>query len=108
MVVANNEINNDKKCRQIAGNFDCHADAAVQGGAHRPMKRIHGFMQSHLMPPSGKCLRCIAPAAAMVDDFGCKQKKTNKTQLLSSKPTVDLSKKAKQCRDPTRTLYSRH
>jgi hypothetical protein len=37
MVVANNKINDNKKCRQIAGNFDCHADKAVQGGAHRPI-----------------------------------------------------------------------
>jgi hypothetical protein len=47
MVVANNEINDDKKCRQIAGDFDCHADAAVQRGAHRPMKRSRGIMHSH-------------------------------------------------------------
>jgi hypothetical protein len=26
------------------------------------------------MPPSGKCLRHIAPLAAMVDDFGGKHK----------------------------------
>jgi hypothetical protein len=57
------------------------------------------------MPTSGECLYRIAPAAAMVDDFGCKQKNTNKTQLLSSKPTVDLSKKAKQFWDPKWTLY---
>jgi hypothetical protein len=45
--MANNEINDDKKFRQIAGNFDCHADAAVQWGAHHPMERIRGIMQSH-------------------------------------------------------------
>jgi hypothetical protein len=28
-VVANNEFDNNKRCRQIAGNFDGHADAAV-------------------------------------------------------------------------------
>jgi hypothetical protein len=44
MVVANNKINNDKKCRQIAGDFDCHADTAVQRGAHRSMERICGFI----------------------------------------------------------------
>jgi len=33
------------------------------------MEHIHGFTRSHWMPPSGKCLRRIAPAAAMVDDF---------------------------------------
>jgi hypothetical protein len=67
--VANNKINDEKKCRQIAGNFDCHADAAVQRGAHCPMERISGFMESHYMPPSGKCPRPIAPAAAMFDNF---------------------------------------
>jgi hypothetical protein len=47
MFVANNEIKDDKKCRHVAGNFDCHANAAVQRGAHFPMKRIRGFVQSH-------------------------------------------------------------
>jgi hypothetical protein len=36
------------------------------------------------MPPSGKCLRHIAPAAAMVDKFVETTKNTNKTQLLAS------------------------
>ena len=26
------QIGDNKKCRQIAGNFDCHMDAAVQHG----------------------------------------------------------------------------
>jgi hypothetical protein len=47
MVVANNKINDDKKFRQIVGNFNCHVDVAVQRGAHHSMKHIHGFMQSH-------------------------------------------------------------
>jgi hypothetical protein len=59
----------DKKCRQIDDNFDGHGDAAVQRWAHRPMEHIQGFTQSHWMPPSGECLRCIAPTAAMVDEF---------------------------------------
>jgi hypothetical protein len=34
------------------------------------MEHIQGFTRSHWMPPSGECLRHIAPAAAiMVDDF---------------------------------------
>jgi hypothetical protein len=33
------------------------------------MEHIQGFTRSHWMPPSGKCLRRIAAAAAMVDDF---------------------------------------
>jgi hypothetical protein len=47
MVVTNNEINSDKKYMSNAGNFDGHADMAVRCGAHHPMERIHGFMQSH-------------------------------------------------------------
>ena len=62
-------IDGNKKCRQITGNFDCHADAAVRCMAHRPMEHIQGFIRSHWMPPSVKCLLCIAPAAAMVDEF---------------------------------------
>jgi hypothetical protein len=106
--VANNEINNDKKCRQIACNFDCHADTALQCGVHCPMEHIQGFTRGHWMPPLDKCQRHIASAAAMVDDFGRKQKNTNKTQLSASKPTVDLSKKAKQFLDPKRNVYSCH
>jgi hypothetical protein len=34
------------------------------------------------MPPSDKCLRRLAPAAAMVDEFVEKTQNTNKTQLL--------------------------
>ena len=62
-------IGDNKKCRRIAGDFDCHADAAVRRGPHRPIEHIQGFTRSHWMLPSGKCLRCIAPAAAMVDEF---------------------------------------
>jgi hypothetical protein len=57
------------------------------------------------MPPSGKCPRRIALAAAMVNNF--EKKNTNKTQLLPSFLTVDRRKKAKQFRDPSGTLYSR-
>ena len=78
MVVANNEINNNKKCRQIAGNFDGYTDAAVQCGMHPPMENIPGFTRSHWMLPSGKCLHRIAPAAAKVVDFGCKHKSLTK------------------------------
>jgi hypothetical protein len=44
MVVANNEITHNKKCRQIAGKIDGHADAAVRCGGHRPMECTCGFM----------------------------------------------------------------
>jgi hypothetical protein len=36
------------------------------------------------MPPSGECLRGIAPTAAMVDEFEQNTQNTNKTQLLAS------------------------
>jgi len=62
-------IEDNKKCRQIAGDFDGHGDAAVRGEAHRPMEHIQGFTRSLWMTPSGECLRRIAPAATMVDDF---------------------------------------
>ena len=68
-VIGQQQISNNKICRQIAGNFDCHADAAVRRGVHRPIQHIQDFTRSHWMLPSGECLRCIAPAAAMVDDF---------------------------------------
>jgi hypothetical protein len=64
--------------RQIAGNFDCHADAAVQCRAHHPMEHIQGYTGSHWMPPLGKCLRRIALAAAMVDKFVENTQDTNK------------------------------
>jgi hypothetical protein len=69
MLVGDNESTTTTKCRQIAGNFDCHADAAVRRGAHRPVEHIQGFTLSHWMPPLVECLRRIAPAAAMVDEF---------------------------------------
>jgi hypothetical protein len=47
MVVVKNEIDDDKKYTSDAGNFEGHAYTVVQCGAHRPMKRIRGFMQSH-------------------------------------------------------------
>jgi hypothetical protein len=72
--VANNEIDDNKKCRQIAGDFDGHADAAVQCGAHCPIAHIQGFSRSHWMPLSGKCQCCIASVAAKVIDFRCKHK----------------------------------
>ena len=78
------QIGDNKKCRRIAGDFDSHADAAVRCGAHRPMEHIPGFTRSHWMPPSGECLRRIAPAATMVNEFVENTLKTNKTQLLTS------------------------
>ena len=79
------QIDNNKICRQIAGNFDCHGNAAVQRGAHLPMEHIQGFTWSHWMPQSVKCMRHISLAAAMVDKFEWNTQNTNKTQLLASK-----------------------
>jgi hypothetical protein len=73
MVVANNKIDDDKKYTSNAGNFDRHADTAVQCRAHCLMECTCGFMQNHLMPPSGECPRGIAPAAAMVNNFKNKE-----------------------------------
>jgi hypothetical protein len=69
MVMGKHRINDYKKCSQINDNFDDRAAGGIWRDAHCPIKRIFGFMQSHYMPPSGKCTRRIAPAAAMVDDF---------------------------------------
>jgi hypothetical protein len=50
------QINGKKKCRQIAGNFDCHGDAGVRRKVHRPMEHIQGFTRNLWMPPSVECL----------------------------------------------------
>ena len=78
------QINDNKKCRQIAGNFDCHADAAVRCKAHRQMEQIQGFIQSNCMLPLGKCLHRIAPAAVTIDEIAETTQNNNKTQLLAS------------------------
>jgi hypothetical protein len=78
------QIGKNKKCRQIAGNFDCHSDVAEQREAHCPMKHIQGFNQRNWMLPLGECLRCIALAATMVNEFVETTQNTNKTQLLAS------------------------
>ena len=78
------QIGDNKKCRQITGNFDCHTDAVVQHGVHCPIEHVQGFTWSHWMPPSGECLRRIAPAAVMVDEFVETTLNSNKTQILPS------------------------
>jgi hypothetical protein len=74
----------NKKCRQIDDDFVDHAYAVVRRGAHCLMKHIQGFTRSHWMAPLGECLRRIAPAAIMVDEFFQTTQNTNKTQLLAS------------------------
>ena len=79
------QIDSNKKCRWIDGNFDSHGDALVQHGAHRPMDHIRGFTWSqHWMQPLGECLRRIAPAAAMVDEFVETTQNTNKKLFLAN------------------------
>ena len=77
-------IDGNKKCRRIDDNFDCHGNAAVWHGAHRPIDHIQGFTQSHWMSPSVECLHRIAPAAAMVEEFESNTQNTNETQLSAS------------------------
>jgi hypothetical protein len=48
------------------------------------MEHNQGFTGSQWMPPSGKCLCRIAPAAATVNEFIETTQNTNKTQLLAS------------------------
>jgi hypothetical protein len=78
------QIGDNKKCRRIAGNFDCHTDASVRCGANRWIEHIQGFTWSHWMPPLGECLRRTAPAAIMGDEFVKTTLNTTKTQLLPS------------------------
>ena len=86
MVVGKNKSATTKmQGGRIAGDFDCHVDAAVQSGAHRPMEHIPGFNRSHRMLPSGKCSHRITPAAAMVEEFVETTLNTYKTKLLPSK-----------------------
>ena len=73
-----------QKWRWIAGNFDCHGNAALQRGVYRPVEHIQGFTGSHWMPLLGECLRRITPAATMVNKFVITTQNTTKTQLLAS------------------------
>jgi hypothetical protein len=91
MVVGDNGINGDKKCRESVRDFDHHADAAVQCGVHRLMEHIPGFTRSCWMLPLGKCLHCIAPAAAMVDKYIENTQNTNKRLFLASDYSTNQS-----------------
>ncbi len=39
-------IDDNKKCRRIAGDFDGHGDAAVRREAHRPMEHIQASLKA--------------------------------------------------------------
>jgi hypothetical protein len=47
MVMGDNGISDDKKCRQVDDNIDRHAAKAIRRYAHHSMERIRGFMRSH-------------------------------------------------------------
>jgi hypothetical protein len=53
-------------------------------GAHCPMEHIQGFTRSYWVLPLGECLRRIAPAAVMVDEFVENTKNTNKKLFSAS------------------------
>ena len=81
MVVANNEIDATKNAGKLTTISmtmwmrQCHAGRITQC----PMKHNQGFTRSHWMPPLVECLRRIALAAAMVDNFSRKHKTLTKT-----------------------------
>jgi hypothetical protein len=77
--VGNNELTTTKDVgKLLAISIAMHSDVVLQCGAHRLMKHIQGFIQSRWMPSLGKCLHCIAPAAAMVNEFVETTQNTNK------------------------------
>jgi hypothetical protein len=61
-VMGNNKINNAKRCRNIAGNFDHHGDALVQSRAHCPVKHIKASLEAIGQVPTlyhpGSCHGC--------------------------------------------------
>jgi hypothetical protein len=67
--VANNDNETKNAVKSTTISMAMAMQAAVRRGAHRPMEHIQGFTRSHWMPPLGKCLRRIAPTAAMLDEF---------------------------------------
>jgi hypothetical protein len=82
--VCKKRIDDKEECRRISGNFDWNAGEAVWCGAHRSMDHIWGFTRSHWMPPSGECLRRIAPVAARVNEFVETTQNTIKKLFLAS------------------------
>ena len=62
-------IGNNEKCRQLAGDFDCHGNAAMRCGVHHPMEHIRGILSKPLDTTISPVPARIPPAAAMVIDF---------------------------------------
>jgi hypothetical protein len=80
-VMGNNKIDNSKRCRKIAGNFDHHGDESVQSGVHRPIKHIKGFTRNHWMPPSGSFC-AVLPWRPPWSQFWWKTQNTNKNGIV--------------------------
>jgi hypothetical protein len=49
------QIDDNNKCRRIAGDFDGHGNAAVRRKAHRPMEHIQASLEA-----TGRCHRASA------------------------------------------------
>ena len=81
MVGGNNESTPIKNVGRIAGNFrlPCRRGGMTQGTSPDGARP-----ELHWKPLDAKCLRRIAPAAAMVNEFIETAQNTNKTQLLAS------------------------
>ena len=73
--MGDNEIDDDKNEGKLL---------AISIAMDHPIEHVQGFTGSHWMLPSGKCLCCIAPLAAMVNKFVETTQHTNKPQLLAS------------------------
>jgi hypothetical protein len=61
------------KYTSIVGYFNGHDDAPVQFWARCLKQHVQGYVRSCWTPPLGKYLLCIAPADAMVINFGIKK-----------------------------------
>ena len=84
MVVANNEIDANKKCRQIYDNFDDHVDAAVWCRAYLPNEAHPGL---HLKPMDAAIRRVLAShcrGGRHGQRFWSKTQNTNKKLFLAS------------------------
>ena len=79
------QIDGNKNEGESLANSIAMAMRRYNAGAS-PDWEVQGFTGIHWMPPSGECLRCVAPAAVMVNEFVEITQNTNKikTQLLAS------------------------
>jgi hypothetical protein len=85
------------ECTSFAGHFGGHDDVPMQFWVHPPIQQIYGYPGCHWTPPLGEYSPCIAPADAMVIDFGSKNQvavlvqKVQKgfTQLIKSTSWIE-------------------